>query len=65
MSAKVQVKVAGIPVGWATIYSDGRIACNTRPGEFGKQVYELCKLGFAEGISIVPITIPAIPAETQ
>lgn len=62
----VPVRIADIVVGRATVYSDGRIAFSpTKAGTQGRQVYELIAIDFARGLSIVPITVPATPAESS
>jgi hypothetical protein len=62
----VPVKIAGVNVGKAKIYSDGRIEfATTVAGPQGRQIYELIQIDFSRGLSIVPILIPATPAESQ
>lgn len=64
-SIQVPVKIAGVVVGRATVYSDGKIVFDhrTHPGDQGRQIYELLRIDYARGLSIVPILIPASPAE--
>lgn len=65
-STRVPVKIAGVVVGTATVYSDGRIVADLyEAGELGRQIYELIWFDMAKDVSIVPNTIPAAQSDPQ